>query len=91
MPKTGRSVDLEPIDRLEEKVKMLVSLIERLRSDQARANEENQRLSRDLDSVRQRLADVEGAAAEMTLLREERDLIRSRVVDMLDQLEALKL
>jgi regulator of replication initiation timing len=91
MAKMGRGVDLEPIDRLEEKVKMLVSMIERLRSDQARATEENQRLMRDLESVRQRLADVEGAAAEMTLLREERDQIRSRVVDMLDQLEALKL
>jgi hypothetical protein len=91
MVKTGRTVDLEPIDRLEEKVKLLVSLIERLRTDQTRAAEENQRLSRDLELARQRIADVEGATAEMTMLREERDLIRSRVVDMLDHLEGIKL
>jgi hypothetical protein len=45
MAKTAtRSVDLEPIDRLEEKVKLLVSLVERLKLESARAAEENQRL-----------------------------------------------
>ena len=29
----ARAVDLEPIDRLEEKVKLLVTMIERLRAD----------------------------------------------------------
>ena len=68
-----------------------MSLIDRLRSEQARAAEENQRLTRELDSTRARLAEVEGAAAEMTPLREERDLIRTRVTDMLEQLDALNL
>ncbi len=45
----ARSVDLEPIDRLEEKVKMLVAMIGRLKADQARAAEENARLSRELE------------------------------------------
>ena len=49
---TARSVDLEPIDRLEEKVKMLVAMIGRLKADQARAAEENARLSRELESAR---------------------------------------
>ena len=40
----SRSVDLEPIDRLEEKVKMLVSMIGRLKTDAARAMEDNARL-----------------------------------------------
>ena len=49
MPKTAtRSIDLEPIDRLEEKLKLLVSMIERMKAEQARAQEENQRLSREL-------------------------------------------
>ena len=48
----ARSVDLEPIDRLEEKVKMLVAMIGRLKADQARAAEENARLSRELESAR---------------------------------------
>jgi uncharacterized coiled-coil DUF342 family protein len=54
MAKTvANAVDVEPIDRLEEKVKQLVGLI--------------------------------------ASLREERDVIRGRVADMLEQLEALHL
>ena len=90
MAKTAtRSVELEPIDRLEEKVKLLVGMVERMKSDQARAAEENQRLSRDLDSMRARLASSEGLLSELSTLKEERDVIRTRVTDMLEQLEAL--
>src|SRR5204862_4870892 len=49
-----RSVDLEPIDRLEEKVKLLVSLVERMKLESARAAEENQRLSHEIDGLRAR-------------------------------------
>jgi regulator of replication initiation timing len=92
MAKTAtRSVDLEPIDRLEEKVKLLVSLVDRLKADQSRAADENQRLSRELDALRGRLAASDGVAAELTALKEERDVIRTRVSDMLEQLEALSL
>lgn len=86
-----RSVDLEPIDRLEEKVKLLVSMVDRLKADQARAAEENQRLSRELDAMRARLAASDGLASELSTLKEERDVIRTRVSDMLEQLEALNL
>ena len=62
MAKTAtRSVELEPIDRLEEKVKLLVGLVERMKAEQARAAEENQRLSRELEALRARLASSEGA------------------------------
>jgi len=92
MAKTAtRSVDLEPIDRLEEKVKLLVSLVDRLKADQSRAADENQRLSRELDALRGRLAASDGVAAELSALKEERDVIRTRVSDMLEQLEALSL
>jgi regulator of replication initiation timing len=87
----AHAVDLEPIDRLEEKVKLLVAMIDRLRSDNARAAEENARLLRELDASRSRLTEAEGAGAELSALREERDLIRSRVGDMLQQIEALDL
>jgi regulator of replication initiation timing len=86
-----RSIDLEPIDRLEEKLKLLVGVIERLRSDSARMSEENTRLARELDAARTRLSDAEGTTAEMAALREERDLIRSRVGEMLQQIESLNL
>lgn len=92
MVKTAtRSVDLEPIDRLEEKVKLLVGLVERMKADQARAAEENQRLVRELDAMSGRLAAGDSAASELSTLKEERDVIRTRVSDMLDQLEALSL
>ncbi len=86
-----RSVELEPIDRLEEKVKALVGVVDRLRTEQARAAEENQRLSREIDALRGRLSASESTAAELMSLREERDVIRTRVSDMLEQLEALNL
>jgi regulator of replication initiation timing len=87
----ARSVDLEPIDRLEEKVKMLVAMIGRLKSDHARAVEENARLSRELEAARARIADAEAGLAEVTTLRMERETIRVRVSDMLEQLEGLSL
>ena len=86
-----RSIDLEPIDRLEEKLKLLVGMVDRLRSESARAAEENARLTRDLESTRTRLAEAEGAQTEVTALRDERDLIRSRVNEMLQQIDALNL
>lgn len=86
-----RGVDLEPIDRLEEKVKLLVGVIDRLRADQVRAQDENTRLSRELDGLKARLAETEGTTSELTALREERALIRSRVDEMLTQIESLNL
>jgi FtsZ-binding cell division protein ZapB len=86
-----RSVDLEPIDRLEEKIKLLVGMVERLKSEQTRAAEEHQRLSRDLDAMRAQVASSDSVAMELSTLKEERDVIRTRVTDMLDQLEALSL
>ena len=86
-----RGVDLEPIDRLEEKVKLLVGVIDRLRADQARAADENTRLARELDGLRARLTEAEGTSSELAALREERTLIRSRVDEMLSTIESLNL
>ena len=92
MAKTAiRSVELEPIDRLEEKVKLLVSMVERMKLESARVVEDNQRLSRELESMRARLAANDGLASELSAMKEERDVIRTRVTDMLEQLEALSL
>jgi FtsZ-binding cell division protein ZapB len=92
MAKTAtHSVDLEPIDRLEEKVKRLVGLVERMKLETGRAAEENQRLSHELDSVRARMTSNEGIVAELSALKDERDVIRARVTDMLDQLDAISL
>jgi regulator of replication initiation timing len=92
MPKTAtRSVELEPIDRLEEKVRLLVGMVDRMKDEQGRAAEENQRLTRELDIMRSRLATSDSLASELSTLKEERDVIRTRVTEMLEQLEALNL
>jgi regulator of replication initiation timing len=85
------SAAIEPIDRLEEKIKVLVNMIGRLKGEQTRAAEENARLTRELEALRARVADAEGVSAEVSALREERDQIRARVSDMLQQLDALNL
>jgi hypothetical protein len=41
--------------------------------------------------MRARLASSEAIASELSSLKEERDVIRTRVTDMLEQLEALSL
>ncbi len=92
MPKPNQvAIDVEPIDRLEEKVKALVAVVGRLRTEQARTTEENQRLTRELEATRARLAEIEGVSAEVTMLKEERAVVRSRVAEMLEQIEALSL
>ncbi len=91
MAKTNRTADLDAIDRLEEKVKLLVDVIGRMRDEDSRVREENLRLARELEATRARLAEAEGTAAEFSTLKEERELIRSRVADMLEQIEALNL
>lgn len=86
-----RTVDIEPIDRLEEKIKLLVAMITRLRAEQAKAADDNERLMQEIALLRERLADSEGVTNEITSLRGEREMIRTRVSDMLEQLEHLNL
>ena len=88
-PAVARTVDLEPIDRLEEKIKLLVSVVAHLRAEQAKAQDENARLTQELDSLRAQLADAELASSELGALRDERELIRTRVAEMLEQLETI--
>jgi regulator of replication initiation timing len=86
-----RSVDLESIDRLEEKMKQLVGVIERLRGEQAQLVEANGQLTRELETLQSRVSEAEGSSAELITLREEREVIRGRVAEMLQQIEALDL
>jgi len=114
-----QSVDFEAIDRLEQKLKTLVTVLDRTRAesaratdelvrtraesalvteelarsraDHAKANEENTRLRTELEASLSRLAEAEGVGGELTVLRTEREQIRTRVDDMLRQIEALNL
>jgi regulator of replication initiation timing len=88
-PALARTVDAEPIDRLEEKIKLLVSMVTTLREEQSKSADENARLLQEIDVLRARLSDAEGTNAELSALRDERDEIRARVAEMLQQLEAI--
>ena len=85
----ARTVDLDPIDRLEDKVKLLVGLVTQLRAEQARSADENARLTEELEGLRARVADLDGTSSELAALRDERELVRARVSDMLRQLDHL--
>ncbi len=92
MVKTAtRTVDLAPIDRLEDKVKALVALVERLKGDAARLADDNARMAREVEALHAQLADAQSTSGEVLALREERDIVRSRVAELLEQLEGLSL
>ena len=92
MAKTAtRGAELESLDRLEDKVKRLVAMVERMKTEQARAAEDNQTLKAEIDALKSRAATGETLSTELAALKGERDEIRTRVSDMLHQLEALNL
>ena len=81
----------ESIDRLEEKIKLLINTIARIKGEQSRVAEENGKLKAEVEALKARINSAESAGAEVMSLREERDLIKSRVTDMLKQLDGLSL
>ena len=92
MAKTAaRSAEVDSLDRLEDKIKRLVAMVERMKSDQARTADENQRLKAEIDALKSRAATGDSLSSEIAALKDERDVIRTRVSDMLHQLEALNL
>jgi hypothetical protein len=86
----ARTVDLEPIDRLEEKIKLLVSVVAQLRAEQAkspgreRPPDSGTRLA--ARAARRRRARLDASSARCATKRE---LIRTRVAEMLEQLETI--
>jgi regulator of replication initiation timing len=91
MATTTKAPGLESIDRLEEKIKLLVNTIVRIKGEQTRAVEENAKLKAEIEGLKARISTAESTGAEVATLREERDLIKTRVADMLKQLDGLNL
>lgn len=91
MATPAKAPGLESIDRLEEKIKLLVNTIVRIKGEQTRVVEENVKLKAEIDGLKARITTAETAGAEVTTLREERDLIKTRVSEMLKQLDGLNL
>jgi len=91
MAETKRPVDTEALDRLEDKVRLLVALVGRMRNEQAQTADALQRATRELDEARIRLKEANGASAEIVALKDEREMIRTRVSSLLAQIEDLSL
>jgi uncharacterized coiled-coil DUF342 family protein len=91
MARTGAAVETQPIDRLEDTVRQLVSLVDTLRTEKTRATDEAAGLQQQVASLEARLADGATATAEVVTLREERDTIRQRVSQMVAQIDRLNL
>jgi phage shock protein A len=85
------TTDLQPIDRLEEKVRQLVGLIDTLRADRTKALDQAARLERDLDAANTRIAELESGSSEAAALRDEREKIRLRVVEIISHIDKLNL
>lgn len=85
----ARTPELEPIDRLEEKVQRLVEMIVQLRADLQRSAEGNAKLQAEVDQLRGKISDAETASSELVVLRDEREQIRTRVASMLQQLDGI--
>lgn len=89
MAKAMTAGDLEALDRLEQKVRLLVTEMGRLRAEQATQTRENRRLSSELEAALAKLTDADGTRTEVEALRQERDQVRSRVAGILEHLEGL--
>ena len=89
MAKTTQAVDLDQIERLADKVRALVGVLERTRTEFTQTIEDNQRLQREVESMREQLSTAANSGEEMTALLAEREQIGSRIREMLQQLEGI--
>ena len=85
------AVNLEQIERLADKVKELIGLMEHTRGELSQTVEVNERLQLENESLRANLASAQSTSSEVPTLLAEREQIRERVQDMLKQLEAVNL
>jgi FtsZ-binding cell division protein ZapB len=91
MSTTATAADLGVVERLDDKIRQLISLVEKSRTEATRLRAENERLGKDIDALQAQLINAEGVAVELTALREEREQVRTRVAGMLAQLDALQM
>ena len=91
MVNTVQSLDMATLDRLAEKVSALVQLLEQTRTELTETSENNVRLSNELEALQGQFAQSQDDGLEMQTLLDEREQIRARVTEILDQLESLNL
>ena len=90
MAESEQALDVAQVERLAEKVKGLIDLLQRTRAELEAANQEKVALRGELDGLREKM---EGASsereAEVERLLAEREQIRERVQRMLGQIETI--
>ncbi len=91
MVNTVQSLDMDTLDRLAEKVSVLVQMLEQTRNELADTSDNNTRLSNELEVLQARFSQSQHDDLNMQTLLDERDQIRARVTEILDQLESLDL
>lgn len=91
MSQTATAADLGVVERLDEKIRQLITLVERSRVESTKLRADNDRLGKEVDALQAQLSDAAGVATELQVMHEERDQVRTRVADMLSQLDALQM
>lgn len=91
MPKK-EAIELRPIERLAERVRSLIDVLGTTREELKLALDENTRLSGEVEELRGKLrAAEEQQATQSRELQSERDEIRERITQMLEQMEEISL
>ncbi len=83
------AVDVESIERLTDKIRDLIAVLERTRGELSQTIEDNLRLSHEVKDLKAQLSSAEDTSAEIANLLDEREQIRTRVTAMLEQLEEI--
>ena len=77
MAKTAaRSAEVDSLDRLEDKIKRLVAMVERMKSEQAHAAEDNQRLKAEIEALKSRAATGDSLSTEIAALVKEHGAVQ---------------
>ena len=82
-------VDIESIERLADKVKELVEVLERTKNELSKQIEDNARLTKTMEDLESQISASKGEHVEVTNLLDEREQIRNRVTTILEQLEQI--
>ena len=90
-PPTAHVVNLEQIERLTDKLKGLIGLLERTRNELTKTVDDNGKLQLEVESLRPQLTGAESSQSEVAALLAEREQVRARVETMLQQLDAINL
>ena len=89
MPELSDTVDLEQIERLAEKVRTLITLLDSTQTKLTEAVEENKRLRVEIETTQTELSNSHSTEVTIKSLQNERKQISSGVENILKQLESI--